>query len=191
MTTVMTKRRFSVKEYHMMAEAGVFGEDDRVELIDGEILEMAAVGSYHAGCVICLTTLFTQKAGDRVLVSVQNPLKLNELTEFQPDLAILFPRDDFYTESHPMPKNALLIIEVSQSSVAYDRNEKIPRYAQAGVPEVWQVNLEYGLIDVFSDLDSVIGRYRSTRRFSPGQRIVPTLLPDVALEVGEILRRSE
>ena len=191
MTTAMTRRRFCVKEYFMMAEAGVFGEDDRVELVDGEIVEMAAVGSYHAGCVICLTALFTQKAGDRVFVSVQNPVKLHELTSFQPDLAILFPRDDFYMNSHPTAKDVLLIVEVSDSSVDYDRNVKIPRYAQAGVPEVWQINLVYGLIDTFSDLDPVTVRYRSMQRFSPGQRIVPTQLPDISLEVSQILRQPE
>ncbi len=94
-------------------------------------------------------------------------------------------------ESHPTPKDVLLIIEVSDSSVDYDRNEKIPRYAHAGVPEVWQVNLVHGLIDTFSDLDTDNVRYRAMHRFSPGQQIVPTQLPDVTLEVGEILRRRE
>ena len=191
MTTVMTRRRFSVKEYYMMAEAGVFGEDARVELVDGEIVEMAAIGSYHAGCVDALNYQFSRRVLEGVIVRVQSPVKLNELTVFQPDLAILLPRDDFYTNSHPTPKDVLLIIEVSDSSVDYDRNVKIPRYAQAGVPEVWQVNLVYGLIDTFSDLDSGTVRYRSMRRLSRGQRIVPTLLPDITLEVGEILRRPE
>ena len=190
-TSVVTKRRFSVKEYYMMADVGIFGEEDRVELVDGEIVEMAAIGSYHAGCVMCLNTLFTQKIGDRVFVNVQNPIQLDKLTVFQPDLAILLPRDDFYMDSHPTPKDVLLIIEVSDSSVDYDRNVKIPKYAQAGVPEVWQVNLVYGLIDTFSDLDPVTVRYRSARRYSRGQRIVPTLLPDITLEVSEILRQQE
>ena len=189
MTTVLTKRRFSVKEFYAMAKAGVFcEEDDRVELVDGDIVEMAAIGTYHAGCVICLTTLFTQQAGDRVFVSVQNPVQIDPLTVFQPDLAILLPRDDFYMNSHPTPKDVLLIIEVSDSTVDYDRNVKIPKYAQAGVPEVWQVNLAYGLIDTFSDLDPATVKYRSTRRHLHEQSITPTQLPDVTLEVGDILR---
>lgn len=191
MTLVMTRRRFSVKEYYTMAKAGVFGEDDRVELVDGEIVEMAAVGSHHAGCVKYLNTLFSRKVGDRVIVSVQDPVQIDDLTVFQPDLAILLPRDDFYMNSHPTPKDVLLIIEVSDSSVAYDRNVKIPKYAQAGVPEVWQVNLVYGLIDTFGDLDPTTIRYRAMRRYSRGQQIVPTLLTDVVLEVGDILRRLE
>ena len=187
----MTKWRFSAKEFYKMAKAGVFGEDDRVELVDGEIVNMAAIGSYHAGCVMCLNTLFTQKAGDKVFVNVQNPLQLDAISVFQPDLAILLPRDDFYMNSHPTPKDVLLIVEVSDSSVDYDRNVKIPRYAQVGVPEVWQVNLVYGFIDKFSDLDPENVRYRSVIRYSRGQGIVPTQLPDVTLEVDDILRRSE
>ena len=151
---------------------------------------MAAIGSYHAGCVMCLNTLFTRHAGDRVFVNVQNPLQLDKLTVFQPDLTILLPRDDFYTESHPTPEDVLIIIEVSDSSVDYDRNVKIPRYAQAGVPEVWQVNLVYSLIDRFSDLDPENVRYRSVMRHSPGQQIVPAQLPDISLNVSDILRRS-
>lgn len=191
MTTVMPKWRFSAKEFYKMAKIGVFDEDDRVELVDGDIVNMAAIGSYHAGCVMCLSTLFTQKAGDRVFVNVQNPLQLDRLSVFQPDLAILLPRDDFYMDSHPTPKDVLLVIEVSDSSVDYDRNVKVPRYAQAGVPEVWQVNLVYGLIDTFSDLDPENVRYRSVMRHSSGQRIVPTQLPDITLEVSDILRRPE
>lgn len=188
MTTVATKWRFSAKEFFKMANAGVFDEDDRAELVDGEIFDMAAIGSHHAGCVISLTRAFTQNAGNRIFVSVQNPVQLDVLSVFQPDLAILLPREDFYTESHPTPKDVLLIIEVSDSSVDYDRNVKIPRYAQAGVLEVWQVNLMYGLVDTFSDLDPENARYRSMNRFSPGQRIVPSQLPDVTLEVSDILR---
>lgn len=191
MTTVMTRRRFCVKEYFMMAEAGIFGEDDRVELVDGEIVDMAAVGSYHAGCVDVLNYQFSKRVPEGIIVRVQSPVKLNEITTFQPDLAILYPRDDFYMDSHPTPEDVLLIIEVSDSSIDYDRNVKIPRYAQAGVPEVWQVNLVYGLIDRFNDLDPVTVRYRSTQRFSPGQQIVPTQLPDISLNVSDILRRPE
>ena len=191
MVMEMTRRRFCVREYFMMAEAGVFGEDDRVELVDGEFVDMAAIGSRHAGCVTCLTTLFTQRAGDRVFVSVQNPLQLDPITVFQPDLAILRPRDDFYMDSHPTPEDVLLVIEVSDSSVDYDRNVKIPKYALAGVSEVWQVNLVYGFVDKFSDLDATTVRYRSIARYSHSQRITPTLLPDMSLGIDKILRQPE
>ena len=189
MVMEMTRRRFCVKEYFMMAKAGVFGEDDRVELVDGEIVDMAAVGSYHAGCVDVLNYQFSKRVPEGVIVRVQSPVKLNEITTFQPDLAILHPRDDFYMDSHPTPKDVLLVIEVSDSSVAYDRNVKIPRYALAGVPEVWQVNLVYGFVDKFSDLDTTTVRYRSVARYSHSQRITPTLLPDISLEIDKILRQ--
>ena len=191
MTTAMTKRRFNVKEFYLMADAGVFDESDRVELIDGEIVEMAAIGSYHAGCVKCLNALFSRIAGDRIIVSIQGPVQLDKLTVFQPDLAILLHRDDFYMDSHPTPKDVLLITEVSDNRVDYDRNVKIPKYAQTEVAEVWQVNLVYEFIDTFSDMDPVTGRYRSMRRYSGGDSITPTLLPNISLNVSEILRRLE
>ena len=187
MTVTMTRRRFSVKEYYKMADAGILCEDDRVELVDGEIVQMAGIGTHHAGCVLCLTTLFTQKAEGRVFVNVQNPVRLNEFTEFEPDLAILLPRDDFYREAHPTPKDVLLIIEVSDGSVDYDRNVKLPRYAQAGVPELWQVNLIYEHIDAFSDVDPAIGTFRTRRRYTRGDSITPAQLSDITLDVGEIL----
>ena len=189
MVIEMTRRRFCVKDFYLMDEAGVFCESDRVELVDGEIVDMAPIGSYHSSCVTTLTHIFVRAVPEGVRVQVQGAVQMDESTMFQPDLAILRPREDNYAESNPTPKDALLVIEVSDSTVAYDRNVKIPRYAQSGVPEVWQVNLVYGLIDRFSDLDPVTVRYRSTQRFSPGQQIVPTQLPNISLEVSEILRR--
>jgi len=116
---------------------------------------------------------------------------MDESTMFQPDLAILRPREDNYADSNPTPEDVLLIIEVSDSTVAYDRNVKIPKYAQAGVPEVWQANLPYGFIDRFVDPDPAASRYRSIMRHSRGQRIVPTQLRDITVEVSDVLRRPE
>ena len=191
MVIEMTKRRFCVKDLHLMDEAGVFCENDRVELVDGEIIEMAPIGSYHNGSVNALTRIFVKSVPDDVIVQNQGPLRLDESTMFQPDLAILRPREDDYFESNPTPEDVLLIIEVSDSTVAYDRNVKLPKYAQAGVPEVWLANLPHGLIDKFVDPDTATGRYRSVMRHSRGQRIAPTQLRGVAVEVGDILRRPE
>ena len=116
---------------------------------------------------------------------------MDESTMFQPDLAILRPREDNYADANPTPEDVLLVIEVSDSTVAYDRNVKIPKYAQAGVPEVWQVNLPYGFIDKYVDPDPATGRYRSVMRHSDRQQIVPTQLPDISLNVSDILRRPE
>lgn len=186
-----TKRRFNVDEYYKLAEAGILDKYDRVELVGGEIIEMAPIGSYHNGSVNALTRVFARSVPDDVIVQVQGPLKVDDSTMFQPDLAILRPRDDDYFESHPTPEDVLLIIEVSDSTVAYDRNVKLPKCAQAGIPEVWQVNLPNSFIDRFVDPDPATGRYRSVMRHSGGQSIVPTHLSEVAVEVSDILRRSD
>ena len=191
MVMEMTRRRFCVRDFYLMDKAGVFCENDRVELIDGEIVDMAPIGSYHNSCVTTLTHIFVRAVPDGVRVQVQGAVQIDESALFQPDLTILRPREDNYIESNPTPEDTLLIIEVSDSTLAHDRNVKIPKYAQAGVPEVWQVNLPYGFIDRYTDPDTAAGRYRSVIRYSRGQRITPTLLPDVTLEVSEILRRPE
>ena len=191
MVIEMTKRRFCVKDLHLMDEAGVFCEDDRVELVDGEIIDMAPIGSYHGSSVDALNHIFVRMVPEGIRVRVQGAVQMDESTMFQPDLAILRPRDDDYFESNPTPEDVLLIIEVSDSTVAYDRNVKLPKYAQAGIPEVWHVNLPNGFIDRFVDPDPATGRYRSVMRHSRGQRIVPTNLSEVAVEVSDILRRPE
>ena len=181
----ITKRRFSVKEYYLMADAGILSPRDRVELIDGEIVQMAAMGSYHAGCVNTLNRAFMETLGRRVVVSVQNPVRLSERSEPQPDVALLRPHADLYTESHPRPDDVMLIVEVSHSTVEYDRDVKTPLYAAAGIPELWLVNLDEDFIDGLSDPDGA--GYRTLRRYVRGERIAPALLPDAALEVSEIL----
>ena len=186
--TAITKRRFSVKEYYLMADAGILSPRDRVELIDGEIVQMAAMGSYHAGCVLYLSTAFSQMLGQRAFVNVQSPVRLSEHSEPEPDIALLKPRADFYTESHPRPDEVMLIVEVSHSTVEYDRDVKTPLYAAASIPELWLVNLDEDFIDGLSDPEGA--GYRTTRRYVRGERIAPSLLPDAALEVSEILRRG-
>ena len=191
MVIEMTKRRFCVKDFHLMDEAGVFCENDRVELVDGEIVDMAPIGSYHGFSVDALTHIFVRMVPEGIRVRVQGAVQMDESTMFQPDLTILRPREDNYAESNPTPEDVLLIIEVSDSTVGYDRNVKIPKYAQAGIPEVWQVNLPHGFIDRFVDPDTSSGRYRSVMRHSRGQRIVPTQLGDITVEVSDVLRRPE
>ena len=183
--TTITKRRFSVKEYYLMAEAGILSPRDRVELIDGEIVQMAAIGSYHAACVDTLSNLFREMLGRRVIVRVQNPVRLGERSEPEPDIALLRPRADAYRDAHPGPDDVMLIVEVSHSTVEYDRDVKTPLYAEAGIPELWLVNLDEDYIEGLSDPDGSI--YRATRRYARGDRIVPALLPDAALDVSEIL----
>ena len=124
-----------------MVESGILAEDDRVELIDGEVRQMNPIGSLHAAIVNRLTALLTNRLGDRAIVSVQNPVILNDLTEPQPDIVILRARDDFYKKALPGPEDVMLVIEVADSTLEYDRDEKVPRYAQMRIPEVWLVDV--------------------------------------------------
>src|SRR2546426_2118990 len=142
MSITLEKRRFTVDEYHRMAEAGIFSEDESVELLEGEIVEMTPISSRHAACVNKLTRLFTRELGERVVVSVQNPVALTETSEPQPDLALLRPRADFYAAGHPGPEDVLLMVEVADTSATSDRAVKVPLYARAGIEEVWLIDLQ-------------------------------------------------
>ncbi len=148
-----SRRRFSVDEYHRMGELGILSEDDRTELIDGEIIEMAPIGSRHAGHVNRLVNLLSKAVGDRALVSVQNPIRLGDHSEPQPDLTLLAPRDDFYVSAHPTAADILLLVEVAESSLDFDRGAKIPLYAAFGVPVVWLLNLQERAVEVYERPD--------------------------------------
>jgi Uma2 family endonuclease len=181
----VSRRRFTSAEYHAMAEAGILSEDERVELIAGEIVEMAPIGSRHAGCVKRLNKRLMRGLGDRALVSVQDPITLGAPHEPEPDLAILRPREDDYTRSHPIPAEIFLVIEVADFSLSYDRLVKIPLYAEAGILEVWLVNLVEGVIEVY--LDPFETAYRKTRVLRSGEHLAPRAFPDLELTVESIL----
>jgi len=129
MTVQTHKRLFNVDEYHRMAATGVLSESDRVELIGGEILEMSPIGRRHAACVDRLTRLLVIRLGETAIVRVQNPIALGQHSEPQPDVSLLRPRDDFYASGHPSPEDVLLVIEVCETSIDYDRDIKLPEYA--------------------------------------------------------------
>jgi Uma2 family endonuclease len=185
MAVEVRRKKFTVDEYEQMGRAGIFGEDDRVELIDGEIVEMTPIGSRHAGCVTRTASLFGRRVGDRAIVSVQNPIRLGSHDEPQPDVAVLKPSPDFYSRSHPGPQDVLLVIEVSDASTVYDRDTKVPLYARAGIPEAWRVDLQTDLIEVYRD-PSPEG-YRQMRTVLRGERLVPSLLHGLEFAVEEIL----
>ncbi len=151
MSVQPARYRFTVHEYERMGATGVFAADDRLELIDGEVVTMAPIGSAHAGCVGRLTRLFSQVVGNRALVWVQNPVRLDERSEAQPDLALLRPRTDFYSAGHPGPDDVLLIVEVADTTVEYDLDVKAPLYARAGIPTTWVVDLAERCVHVLSD----------------------------------------
>ncbi len=180
----LTAHRFTVAEYHRMGEAGVFHEDDRVELIDGQVVEMTPIGLGHAGCVICLTGMFAAVAEEASL-SVQNPLALGEHQEPQPDLTVLRHRADAYRAKRPEAADVLLVIEVGDSSADSDRNTKIPLYAAAGIPEAWLVNLPGDCIELYRR--PVEGRYTQVETAGPGATVAPLAFPSLRLSADRIL----
>lgn len=161
--------RFSVDEYYRMAGAGLFRPDDRLELVEGEIIDMAPVGSRHAACVNRLNRLLGARLGERAIVSVQSPVRLSDLSEPQPDVAVLAPRDDFYARGHPGPADVLLVVEVADTTVGWDRGVKMPLYGRAGVAEAWLVDLAAGAVDVFGAPGP--DGYGEVRRASGGEQL--------------------
>jgi Uma2 family endonuclease len=142
--------KFTVEQYERMIEAGVFPPEYRAELINGEIIEMSPIGSRHAACVGRLTRILTRML-DEPIVWVQNPIRLGDHSEPEPDIAVLKPREDFYAGSLPTAADVLLVIEVSDSTLEYDRRIKVPLYARSGVPELWIVNLTDERIETYAD----------------------------------------
>jgi Uma2 family endonuclease len=174
-----TEHRFTVKDYHRMAKADVFGPDDRVELFDGRVYEMSPIGSWHAACVRRLNALFAAGVGDRAIVSVQSPIWLDEYSEPEPDVALLRIKADFYKGGHPGPDDVLLVVEVAESSLAYDLKRKALRYVATGIPEVW-------VIDVVREFVHVVtgGGSRTAGR---EDSLAPAAFPDIVLAVADVL----
>ena len=185
MSAQIEPRRFNVTEYYKMAKAGILKPDDRVELIEGEIIKMTAIGSPHAACVARLARLLPKATGERALLWVQNPVRLDDFSEPVPDIALLKLRDDYYATRHPTPTDALLLIEVADSSLLKDRNMKVPLYARACISEIWIVNLPKETIEVYSD--ALNGKYRKCRKFKRGEVVKSPTVKGLALKVNEIL----
>ncbi len=146
---VITRKRFTTQEYEQIIAAGVITEDDRVELLDGEIVEMSPIGPSHSGIVLRLTELLYELRSPQIMVRVQDPVRLNRFSEPQPDISVVQRRSDYYTNSHPEPEDILLLIEVAESSLSYDRELKLPLYARAGIPEVWIVAPLEQMVEVY------------------------------------------
>jgi Uma2 family endonuclease len=185
MTAVLTRHLFSVADYHRMADAGILAEGDRVELIEGEIVAMAPIREPHASCVARTTRLLILTLGDRAQINPQNPVRLNDFSEPQPDLAVVRPRPDFYRQAHPTAEDIYLLVEISDTSLAYDRRVKIPLYGRNGILEVWQVDLTGELVRVFRN--PTADGYRTTLVRRRADRITPLAFADVAFQVADIL----
>ena len=183
----LRKHRFSVKEYYRMAEIGLLPPDARVELLNGEIIDKSPTGSFHGGVVSRLTRLFNKLSKNRWLVSPQNPLRLDDHSEPEPDLMLLKPAPDDYTNSHPQPDDVLLLIEVSDTTLEFDQTVKLPAYGRASIAEVWIVNLNELAVDVYRE-PHFTGYGRKTV-LRAGEQAVPLEFPDVAVDVAELLKR--
>ena len=181
----VARRKLTVAEYHRMGEAGILTEDDRVELIEGELIAMPPIGSNHAGTVNRLARMLVLAVGDRSVVAVQNPVRLDKHSEPQPDFALLLPRADYYRSEHPRPADVLLLIEVAFSSLNYDRAVKRALYARHRIPEFWIVSLVTNEVEVCRapegedySLVSIVGR---------DGELEPVRLPGVIIPVATLL----
>ena len=179
------RKQFTVEEYYQMGEAGILTEDDRVELIEGEIIQMAPIGISHSSLVDYLTNTIARMARKKGIVRTQNPIRLSDISEPQPDIALLKYRDDFYRKNHPTSEDVYLIIEVADTSLQYDRDTKVPLYARHDIPEVWIVDIQGQAIEVYRNPKE--GQYLEISRLSPEQKIAPMHFPELVLSVKEIL----
>lgn len=178
------KHPISAEEYLRMGEAGVFAPEARLELIEGEIVEMAPIEPPHAGRVNRLNRLFGQRAGDKAIVSVQNPVIISDRSVPQPDLALLKPRADYYADSHPKASDVYLVVEVADTTLRFDFGTKVPLYARCGITEVWIVDVNERVIHVFRE-PSAAG-YGASLTVKPGQSVACVAVPEASLDVGEL-----
>lgn len=185
MSVGVRTRRFSVEEYHQMVQAGILKEDDRLELIEGEIVEMVPIGPRHALCVDRLNWLLGSSLAERAIIRVQGPISLGPRFEPQPDLALFRLPMTRYTESHPGPADIFLVIEVAETSIDEDRARKIPLYAQAGIRETWLVNLPTQTIETYAA--PTPDGYQAVRTVGRGQFIAPEAFSNLSFAVDEIL----
>lgn len=176
------RHRFTVDEYHRMGDTGLLRPGVRVELIEGEVVDMAPVGPDHTGTVNHLTMLLVPGMAGRAIVQVQGPVRLTDRTEPEPDLLVLRHRDDAYRSRHAQPGDVVLAIEVARSSLRFDRDVKLPLYARAGIPEAWIVDLVDGVILVATEPGA--GGYANVRVARPGETLA---VLEVPVDVGSVL----
>jgi Uma2 family endonuclease len=188
MSIELRHHRFSMNAYDEMIAHGILKSDDRVQLIAGEIVEMSPIGSRHAACVNRLTHFFIAALGDRAVVAVHNPVALPPDSEPEPNLAILKPRSDFYAAAHPRPDDVLLLVEVADSSIGFDRSIKLPIYAAAGIRETWIVDLTSDSVEQYSQPQG--GKYGVAKTVRGSGVLAALAFPDVRCAVTDLLPAS-
>jgi Uma2 family endonuclease len=177
------RRLFTVDEYHRMAEAGIFHPDERVELIEGEIIEMSLIGPRHAGCVINANRLFITRLGDRMVLSPQNPVTIRPRSEPQPDLTLLRPREVSYSEALPTPEDVILAVEVADTTVRFDRLVKARLYARSGIGEFWLLLPNDRAVEIHRGPGP--DGYAEVTRHGAGQAVSPLAFPEARFVVSE------
>jgi Uma2 family endonuclease len=184
MAVQITRWQFTADDYERMVETGILGKNDRVELIDGEVIAMSPIGPPHAGIVNRLNAVLSSRLADTAIVSVQNPIRLNDYSEPQPDLAILQPNHDYYAHAHPTPADILLLVEVADSSFEYDSEEKMPRYAQNAIPEVWLIDVEHQMVTQYAH--PLITGYRHQVKLVRGQILTSQTITGLEIAINAI-----
>ncbi len=184
---IQPRHRWTVADYHRMGEVGLLNEDSRVELINGEIVEMAPIGYEHAGHQNYLFNFFARILHGKAVVAGQNPVILGGYEEPQPDIALLRWRDDFYKTAHPHAEDILLLVEISNSTIRYDRDVKVPLYANNGIPEVWLLDLQSQQLEIYRD--PINGHYQQKTSLRTG-KIAPILCPDAVIDLAEVFPNS-
>lgn len=184
MSRKLAKRWISADEYERMGEAGIFPTDARLELIEGEIYEMSLIGSPHAACVKYLSRILNDLSGRDYIVGVQDPIRLSDFSEPQPDVTLLRWYEDFYRVAHPTPTDVLLVVEVADTTVVTDRTVKIPLYAAAGVAEAWLVNIPEERVEVYSDPAG--GQYRAVMWHGRGERAQSPTIERIVVDINEL-----
>lgn len=183
----ITTYRFTVEKYHEMIDAGVLGPEDNLELIEGELVKMAAVGTGHIACVNRLNYFLTKHLNDRAIISVQNPVRLSIHSEPEPDIALLHFRSDFYVNELAQKDDIYLLIEVAQTSRHYDQRVKVPLYAKANIPEVWLVDLDREHVEVYRRPNPEAEQYEQLITYRRGETISPAAFDDVQITITDIL----
>lgn len=185
LTAALPHRKFTIEEYHNFIETGVFKSEERIELWEGEFVEMSPIGMRHAACVNFLIEFLRDILGKSVIISPQNPIVLNDFTEPQPDIALLRRREDFYRNENATAADVLIAMEIADTTLKYDRETKFPRYAASGIAEAWLIDLENDRVEIHGEPNEF--GYSLVKILHRGQTAESTVLPEIKITIDEIL----
>ena len=185
MSVNLAKHYFTVSEYERMGETGVFAPEARLELIEGEIIEMSPIGSRHAACVNLISDVFNDQLRGKAIVRTQNPIVLDDFSEPEPDVSVLKFREDYYRDAHPRPQDVLLVSEVAETTVPFDRQIKLPLYARVAIPEYLIFNLADEVVEYYSQPE--MGSYQNTSLLKRGDQFESAVVTGLSFDLETIL----